>query len=675
MNVALKHRIKYFATHSSWRHLAVSLQRLRTQPEELQAVSDRCKLNPPIIIIGAGPAAQECARQMAAMSGDDWLLVINGEDYLPYHRAQLSSVLASGSEVETLVASNFSEQIHMLHGVNIEAVDAQEKTIGTGNAIQFKYRKLVFATGSRSRRPSLQGLTGPRVFDFRQLQDLEQIAALAPRRVAVLGGGLLGIEAARALQKFCEQVTVFEYYPHLLPRQMDLGSGKRLAAHLLTLGIQVQVNARLVTADSSGSQIRLSDETRNAWNVDAVVCATGISANIELAQQAGLDCHRGILVDDNQHTSSTDIYAIGECCERDGQVAGNLSTSLDHARRAAAAIFEKPLPQQGFAEVFQLKIGSCVAVAIGKARPSDTSAIAYAPNAHSYYRVIVEEQRVVGAILIGDARLDFSPFTAAVEQRIAWTELVEKCFLQTGKLPRIDLHSADTVTCFCTGVTFGQLCKLRDAGLSHDSIVAQTGASQHCGSCTQRVAHITAGTGEVLQKASTPTGLWTATLLSLVLVAAACTALVIPMADSWQSPWRTLDSLWRNNLIRQISGYSLLSLIALAFWPAWQRRAQRERKRRQSMSLLSWHMIVGCVVLAGYVVHTGARLGHGLNSNLSLVFMMTIALGAVSSVAWRQAAHGDRQRAIAQRIRSLHWASLLPIPALLIVHIIKSYYF
>ncbi len=675
MNAVLKKRLHHFEARSTWSDLAASLQPLRSTPEEIKSLAARSKVTPPIIIVGAGPAAQECARQMSTMMSDDWILVINGEQYLPYHRAQLSSVLATGSEIDALFAHNFSERIHFLHGVNINALDPQQKMIATDEGIQFHYRKLVLATGSCSRRPPLQGLIGPRVFDFRQLSDLEKIASFSPRRVAVLGGGLLGIEAARALKTFSEQVTVFEYYPHLLPRQMDLESGKRLADHLIALGIEVHVNARLITAESNGMHISLSDESDATWNFEAVVCATGISANMELAQQAQLQCNRGIVVDDNQHTSDPDIYAIGECSERNGQVAGNLSTSLEHARRAASAIFEKPPAPQGFAEVFQLKIGSCVAVAIGNARPADSAAITFTPNSDSYYRVIVDEQRIVGAILIGDAKLDFSPFTAAVEQRLEWTDAVEKSFLQTGQLPRIDLLSADTVTCFCTGVTFGQLCQLRDSGLSHESIIAQTGASQHCGSCAQRVARITSGTGLVLQKTPQPKGLWTATLLSVLLIGAACSALVMPFASSWQSPWRAIDELWRNNLLRQLSGYGLLSLIALAFWPAWKRRSQREGKRRQTMSLLSWHMIIGCAVLIGFVAHTGARLGHGLNSSLSLVFVTTILLGAVSSVAWRQAAHGARQRAVAQRIRSLHWVSLFPIPALLVIHIIKSYYF
>lgn len=660
---------------NSWNGLAASLEELRGSSVDVRSLSKRSALVPPIVIVGAGPAAQECAHRIGEkMSGNDWLLMLNGEQYLPYHRAQLSAVLASRHRIDSLLAPGFPTTVKLVHDVNIAVVDAQGKKIFTDSAVEFHYKKLVLATGSRSRRPPIAGLSGSRVFDFRQLQDLEKIAALAPSNVAVLGGGLLGIEAARALRRFCNKVTVFERFPHLLPRQMDLGAGERLTRHLQARGIQVEVNARLVSAQPGGGQVMLIDEGQVIHSFDAVVCATGIEANTELAAQAQLKVNNGIVVDDQQRTSDPDIYAIGECSERDGQVAGNLSAVLEHARRAAHAILDQSLPQQKMADVFQLKMGSCVAVAIGNVQLRDSAPMVFVPNERSYYRVIVDHQRVVGAILVGDAGFDFSPFTAAVEHGLLFSEEVEKEFLKTGQLPCADSPSPETVICFCTGVNYGQLCELRNANLNHAEITAKTGASLHCGSCAQRVACITSG-DQASSHVVKPKGMWTAIALSLLLIAAMIAAVAIPFAQSWQSRWRLIDVLWRDNTIRQITGYTFFTLMLLAFVPAWRRRSQRETKRQQSLSFMSWHLILMCAVIVAFVFHTGARMGYGLNASLSWIFVATLMLGGVASVAWRQASRSPQHRTASSYLRAAHWALLFPLPVMLVFHVVKIYYF
>ncbi len=660
---------------SDWLDLFNALQPLHTHISDTQAIAERSARMPPIVIVGAGPAAQECARQLAlTLSDDDWILIINGEHYLPYNRAQMSTVLATHVSLRQLLARDFSRQIQFLHGVDVVSIDRKKHCVYDANQQHFHYKKLIIATGSTPRRPPLNGLDGERVFDFRRLQDIEKIAALQPQCVAVLGGGLLGIEAARALRPYCERVIIFERYPHLLPRHMDVGAGARLAEHLMEQGIEVRVEARLIAANTSHSQITLHDESGQAFVADVVICAAGICANMALAQRAGLPCQTGIVVDDFQRSNDPDIYAIGECCERNGHTAHNLGVSLEHARRAARAIAQQSLPLMPATEVFQLKVDSCVAVAIGEHRPQDGRLIVYAPDNMTYFRLLIANDQIVGAILFGPANIDFSTFITAVEQRLEWTPIHEQCFVKTGRLPLVTSLNDDTVICFCTGITVGQLRELKQHGFSHNSIVIQTGASQHCGSCTQRVAAITSS-ATASTASHLPTAFWPAIMLAAIMTIATVGAITLPFAESWGSTWRFIDALWRDDLFKQISGYSVLGLLLAATWSAWRRRAQRLHQKRQLLSLLSWHLIAVFTAIVLLILHTGFRSGYGLNAWLSTLLLITLMLGALSSLTWMLTAKGQSQRQIASVIRTAHWVLLFPLPVLLLFHVIKAYYF
>jgi len=326
---------------------------------------------------------------------------------------------------------------------------------------------------------------------------------------------------------------------------------------------------------------------------------------------------------------------------------------------------------------------SCVVVTIGDVNESQPSpegspekpALVFAPNPATYSRVFIHEQRVVGAILVGDSALDFSVFVDAVERQLPWSDTITARFMKTGQLPHSGSTPADTVICFCTGTTHGKLAELRDAHHSHESITALTGASLHCGSCAQRVATITAGKCATSRKLPQPKGLWTATTLSLLLLAAVSAAVVVPFSQSWQSHWRTIDVLWRSVVAKQISGYTLLALMLISFVPALLRRVQRKSKRPQALSLMSWHLIAACALIAGVVVHTGARMGYGLNAMLNGVLLATLVLGSVMSVAWRKASHSSRHRTVAENIRIAHWMLLFPLPAIIAFHVLKVYYF
>jgi len=659
-----------------WSHLAVSIAALRDEVVDARVWSERSAKRPPIIIVGAGPAAQECARQLTGeLDADDWVLMINGELYNPYHRAQLSTVLSTGCGADELLANEFATNVMVLSGVSVTEIEPEKKKVLTADGVKFSYRKLVLATGSLSRRPIIPGLFGARIVDFRNLSDVEMITALAPRRVAVLGGGLLGIEAARALRRYCDEVVIFIRSSHVLSRQVDRGAGERIAAYLLEAGIEVKADTHLDSAESNDHQVTLMDQHGRPYLFDVVICATGIDPNIGLAAHAHLQYHLGIEVNEAQQTSEPDIYAIGECSEHHGKIAGNLSVSLEQARRAAASILHKPAPNINHIDVFQLKMDGCVVAAIGCVNDVENEDLkVFRPDKRFYFRVFIKDQRVVGAIVVASNVFDFSAFTDAVERQLPWTDTIEKRFLKTGQLPHHSNVLPDTVMCFCTGTTYGKLCELRDAGLGHDAIIAETGASQHCGSCAQRIAVVTMGESRVTGRTEV-NGLWISVVMSLLLLVALVVGMAIPFSARWQSSWRLVDTLWRNEVVRQVTGYSLLSLLLLAFIPAWKRRAQREQRKPQSRSLISWHVLAVTSVMIVFTLHTGVRIGHGANAQLGIMFATTLLLGGAAALTWRSASRSTSHRRVAENIRALHWALLFPLPIVLVFHLVQVYYF
>src|SRR3954452_7986584 len=290
-----------------------------------------------IVVIGggiAGLAVCEAVRERDALVP---VTLICAEPRLPYDRVRLSEILVSGASAETLQLrpAEWFEDHHVtvLTGAWAEHVDAAARTVALRDGPTIPYTSLVLATGSNALMPPIPGIDQPHVHAFRGPEDCDRIrdAAATARRAAVIGGGLLGLEAARGVASQGCEVTVVHLMDRLMERQLDPAS-----AGLLQDALGMDVELRRQTAEIAADRLRFADG--DELEADLVVVSIGIAPETTLARATGAQVNRGIVVDDALRTSLPDVYAVGECAEHRGLVHGLVAPILEQARVAAASL-------------------------------------------------------------------------------------------------------------------------------------------------------------------------------------------------------------------------------------------------------------------------------------------------------------------------------------------------
>src|SRR5690606_13578828 len=279
----------------------------------------------PIFVIGAGPAGVAFAEHLSRLDEHRTILVLGDEPGRPYDRVRLSSLLAREVPAGALYtdASLLGRtHVSVITRRRVVRIDRASKVVYDACGGAWRYRHLVLAAGSRPRIPAIPGIELPGVFVFRSMADAERLLArqVASRSIVVIGGGLLGLEAARAMRRFHTRVHVVEHEPRLMFHQLDDEGAARLREHVERLGIDVHTGTRVRQIVGGVRPESVSLSTGIDISCDTVIVAAGIVPNVELARDAGLATGRGIRVDDRMRTSDPDVYAIGECSEHTGGV-------------------------------------------------------------------------------------------------------------------------------------------------------------------------------------------------------------------------------------------------------------------------------------------------------------------------------------------------------------------
>jgi len=375
-----------------------------------------------LIVIGNGMAGARFVEELIARNGRNHFdIVMFGEEpYGNYNRILLSSVLAGSHELKDIVLNPldwYPENGITLHaGVRVEAVDRGEKMVFAADGIQEHYDRLVFATGSKPFVPRIEGLTGATgrflngIFVFRTLDDGRQIMQYAQHacKAVVLGGGLLGLEAARGLLNRGLEVHVVEFMPHPMPVQLDPSAGGVLRTTLEGMGIRFHLGKSITAATGDGKigGVRFSDGI--AESCDMLIISAGIRPNIEIAKQAGLSVERGILVGDELACINDPcVHAIGECAEHRGQTYGLAAPGREQAKVLAEGL-SRANPQAIYAgsnPSTTLKVMGVDLVVMGKKEPTDEKdeVLTYTDARRGIYKkMILREGRLAGAILLGD---------------------------------------------------------------------------------------------------------------------------------------------------------------------------------------------------------------------------------------------------------------------------------
>ena len=373
-----------------------------------------------IVVVGNGMAGGRLVEELVARGETD-ITVLGDEQHAAYNRVLLSGVLA-GTHDPAAVALR-PEGWHAAHnvalhtGFRVAAIDRRRRQVFASSGESVAYDHLVLATGSRPYLPPIRGVVdangsmNPGVFSFRTLDDCAQILSVARpgMRVVVIGGGLLGLEAARGLHQRGLSVEVVHQGPHLMERQLDAGAGAVLRRTMAGLGVESYTEARAVSVTVGGPTgvrgVRLADQYE--LECDLVVFACGIRPSVGLARGARLEIRAGVIVDDLLTTSDPAISALGECAEHEGVVHGYVQAAWEQAAALAGVLTdENASGYRGSRQITRLRAMGVEVAAMGEttATADDaTQVLHYADPVRGTYKLaVVRDGRLVGALLLGD---------------------------------------------------------------------------------------------------------------------------------------------------------------------------------------------------------------------------------------------------------------------------------
>jgi nitrite reductase (NADH) large subunit len=362
-----------------------------------------------LLIVGGGMAALRLIEEMVALCPDRYDIVLVGkEPRPPYNRVLLSSLLAGEvqeADIELRPAGWFTD-----NGIELICDDAaaelrpDAREVALASGARLSYDRLVLAIGSSAVRLPIPGQDLPGVTTFRDLADVNALrAATAGTPVVVIGGGLLGIEAAYGLRRRSLAVTLVHLMPRLMERQLDAPAAALLRSAIERLGIEVLLEAQTAAVEGEDKAERVLLKDGRTLPAGLVVMAAGVRPETALAKDAGIDIGRGILVDDKLETNWPSVYAIGECAEHRGLCYGLVEPAHAQARALTRYLAGLPTRYDGSLLATNLKISGVPVFSMGDFEGDGAETIVLEDQASATYRkLVVRDGRLAGAVLFGD---------------------------------------------------------------------------------------------------------------------------------------------------------------------------------------------------------------------------------------------------------------------------------
>ena len=656
-----------------------------TAPDSRQAATGA-----PVVIVGGGPVGIRLAQELTRRAID--CVVFNAERWQPYNRVKLTPLLSGDAQIGQVMQPPplaGPGAVQLFNGQRVIEIDRSARRVTTSLGRVTSYERLVLCTGSRAHVPPIPGAELAGVFTFRDFDDVEKLLArsVRSRRTAVIGGGLLGLEAARGMASRGVAVTVVEHESHVMARQLDDRAADLLTRDLARMDIAIRAGVRVASlaGDTRVEMLELAGGERIVC--DTVILCTGIRPNIELAREAGLAVGRGIKVASDLTTTDPCIYAAGECAEIDGHLTGLVGPGFEQAQIVAARIAGEDRRYTRTSPATKLKVIGTEVLSMGDveqlATRTDLGTRTYEDAGGTVYRrVVLLRGRLVGAIAIGDWP-EVDRIQDAIRRRaFVWPWQLLR-FARSGRLyaeqaPRsVRQWPRAATVCNCTGVTRGQISEAIALGAcTLEDVKRDTGASSVCGSCKVHVAALLEA-----EPPREPIAGWR--LVAGLSLAALVLALINIAAPRWPLMDRIdergpADLLWLDGFTKQLSGYVLLALSVAA-------AALSLRKRIRLMAVgefARWrivHISIGALAMLALFAHTGFRLGHNLNAWLMSTFLSLAVAGAAAAIASALEHRIASSASTAARLRSLaglaHVIALWPLPLLLAAHILTVYFY
>jgi len=461
-----------------------------------------------VLVVGGGIAGQTLCEEVRRRDAGVPLTLVCGEACAPYDRVRLSHLLAGEADAGELAlrpADWYADRrVELLTGREVVALDADAGTAQLDDGRELRFAQAALCTGSDPLLPPLPGIDLPGVHAFRTPEDCAAIAtgAAGARRAVVIGGGLLGLEAAYGLVRHGVHVTVVHLMDRLMERQLDAAAAALLLPAIEALGVRVLLERETgelrAEADGRVTAVRFADGTEQ--QADLVVVSIGIRPRVELARAAGLEVARGVVVDDAMRASHARVVAVGECAEHRGVVHGIVAPIHEQAAVAAETLVGAPEAMYtGSTPTAKLKVMGIDLVTAGAAEGA-RAVVAADEQAGTYRKVILDADGcAAGAILLGDARghellTDVVKRGEPVADPLAL--LAEASAATAADLPD------DAQVCNCNGVCKGAILDAVrvDGCASAREVMARTRAGTGCGSCRSTVLDLVAlatdGAGE-----------------------------------------------------------------------------------------------------------------------------------------------------------------------------------
>ncbi|MEK9198474.1 nitrite reductase large subunit NirB [Ureibacillus sp. FSL E2-3493] len=458
-----------------------------------------------LVLVGNGMAGVKTIEEILAISKDQFEITIIGEEPHPnYNRILLSKVLQGDTTLDDITLNDWDwyeeNNIQLLTNEKVIYIDREEKMITTNVGTTLTYDELILATGSKPFILPIPGTDLEGVTTFRDMKDTDEMLAASKkyRKAAVIGGGLLGLEAARGLLNLGMDVTVVHLGENLMDRQLDEAAATLLKKELEKQGMRflLQKNTTEIVGQKRVEFLKFSDG--ETLMCDLVVMAVGIKPNIDLAKSAGLKTNRGIIVNDFLETSFPNIYAVGECAEHNGIAYGLVAPLFEQGKVLAKKISGyETTPYKGSVVSTQLKVSGVEVFSAGDfIEGGERKALKVFDEQDGIYKKMVfVGKKLVGAVLFGDSK-EGNRLFSMIKKQADISDTVKVSLLQpiggdSGESVVASMAS-DEIICGCNGVSKGTIVQAihEQECTSVDGIKACTSASRSCGGCKSMISEL-----------------------------------------------------------------------------------------------------------------------------------------------------------------------------------------
>ncbi|MGJ7912679.1 nitrite reductase large subunit NirB [Neobacillus sp. LXY-1] len=455
-----------------------------------------------LILVGNGMAGVRTIEEILKLARDSFEITIIGNEPHPnYNRILLSKVLQGDMEVTDITLNDWGwyqeNGIELITGETVTKINSLKKTVITNSGRVEPYDELILATGSLPFLPPIHGVDKKGVTTFRDIGDTEVMLAASKKykKAAVIGGGLLGLEAAMGLINLGMDVSVIHLGPYLMERQLDPTAGRLLQDELEKQGMSfyLEKQTQEIYGDQRVKGLLFSDGT--SLEADLIVMAVGIKPNSEVARESGIGVNRGIVVNDFMETDLPHVYAVGECAEHNGMVYGLVAPLYEQGKVLAKHICGvETNPYQGSVSSTQLKVSGVEVFSAGDFMEGEDkkSLKVFDEQEGIYKKIVLRGNKIVGAVMFGDSS-DGNRLFSLIQKKADISDRAKVSILQSSEIEsgksQVALMSDEEIICGCNGVTKGTIVQaIRQQGCSSlEEIKACTSASRSCGGCKQLV--------------------------------------------------------------------------------------------------------------------------------------------------------------------------------------------